>query len=268
MLADIVAPLGGVVDGVAYQGTLAQVGSSSRPDIRRSTRSQDLAEQRPGQLDPGRSMTPMSAVVRVLLCDDHLVVREGLSRLLDGYPRIEVVGKAADGLEAVQAARELDPDVILMDLQMPNLDGVEATRRIVAANPATRVLVLTSFSEGDRVRAAIEAGAAGYLLKDTHPDELIRAIETVARGESPIDPRAARAFIDHGRQVRPDASLKPREREVLQLLGAGLSNKVIAMRLGISEATVKAYLTQIYRQIGVADRTQAALYASSHDFRA
>ena len=155
-----------------------------------------------------------------------------------------------------------------MDLQMPNLDGVEATRQIVETDPGARVLVLTSFSEGDRVRAAIDAGAAGYCLKDTHPDELIRSIEAVARGESPIDARAARSFIDHDRGDRPGASLKPREREVLELLGAGLSNRVIAIRLGISEATVKAYLGQIYRQIGVTDRTQAALFANKHGFRA
>lgn len=210
----------------------------------------------------------MTDVIRVLLCDDHVVVREGLSRLLTGYTGIEVVGKAADGFEAVAAARDLVPDVILMDLAMPNLDGVEATRRIVEENSSIRVLVLTSFSEGDRIHAAIDAGAAGYLLKDTHPEELIRAIESVVRGESPIDPRAARAFIDHDRGDRPGATLKPREREVLELLGAGLSNRVIALRLGISDATVKAYLTQIYRQIGVSDRTEAALYASHHKFRA
>ena len=175
---------------------------------------------------------------------------------------------ASDGFEAVTAARDLDPDVILMDLLMPNLDGVEATRRIVEADPGARVLILTSFSEGDRVRAAIDAGAAGYCLKDTHPEELIRSIEAVARGESPIDARAARSFIDHDRGDKPGASLKPREREVLELLGAGLSNKVIAIRLGISEATVKAYLGQIYRQIGASDRTQAALFANKHGFRA
>ncbi|MFN0284102.1 MAG: response regulator [Kineosporiaceae bacterium] len=213
-------------------------------------------------------MTPSSTVVRVLLCDDHVVVREGLSRLLEGYDGVEVVGTAADGVDAVCAARALDPDVILMDLLMPRLDGVEATRQIVTANPAARVLVLTSFADGDRVRAAIDAGAAGYCLKDAHPDQLVRAIGSVARGESPIDPRAARSFIELDRLDSPGASLKPREREVLELLGTGLTNKAIAVRLGISEATVKTYLTQIYRRIGAADRAEAALFVSRHGFRA
>lgn len=210
----------------------------------------------------------MSAALRVLLCDDHVVVRKGLARLLSGYDSVEIVGEAADGEEAVEAARTLRPDVVLMDLVMPNVGGVEATRRIVEQVPDTRVLVLTSFSEGEQIRAAIEAGAAGYALKDAAPEEIVRAIESVARGESPIDPRAARAFIDHDRVEKPAASLKPREREVLELLGAGLSNRAIAVRLGISEATVKTYLTNIYKQIGAADRTQAALFVSKNNFRA
>lgn len=210
----------------------------------------------------------MSGVLRVLLCDDHLVVRKGLARLLSGYGTVEIVGEASDGEEAVAAARALQPDVVLMDLVMPKVDGVEATRRIVEQVPGTRVLVLTSFSEGEQIRAAIDAGAAGYALKDAAPEELVRAIESVSRGESPIDPRAARAFIDHDRSDRPGSSLKPREREVLELLGAGLSNKAIAVRLGISEATVKTYLTNIYKQIGASDRTQAALFVSKNSFRA
>jgi DNA-binding NarL/FixJ family response regulator len=210
----------------------------------------------------------VTGVLKVLLCDDHLVVRKGLARLLAGYGTIEIVGEASDGEEAVAAARALRPDVVLMDLVMPNVDGVEATRRIVEQVPDTRVLVLTSFSEGEQIRAAIDAGAAGYALKDAAPEELVRAIESVSRGESPIDPRAARAFIDHDRSDRPGSSLKPREREVLELLGAGLSNRAIAVRLGISEATVKTYLTNIYKQIGAADRTQAALFVSKNNFRA
>jgi DNA-binding NarL/FixJ family response regulator len=210
----------------------------------------------------------MDGPIRVLLCDDHVVVREGLHKLLSGFPGVQVIGKAADGLEALDAARRLGPDVILMDLAMPNLDGVEATRRITAEWPGIRVLVLTSFAEGDRVRAAIDAGAAGYVLKDTEPEELIRAIESVTRGEAPIDPRAARAFLQREQRENPQAGLKPREREVLELLGTGLSNKAIALRLGISDATVKAHLTQIYRQIGVTDRTQAALWARANEFTA
>lgn len=210
----------------------------------------------------------MDTPIRVLLCDDHVVVREGLQKLLAGFPGVQVVGKAADGVEAVEAAAALAPDVILMDLAMPNLDGVEATRRITERWPGIRVLVLTSFAEGDRVRAAIDAGAAGYVLKDTAPDELIRAIESVTRGEAPIDPRAARAFLERERQDSPEAGLKPREREVLELLGTGLANRAIGLRLGISDATVKAHLTQIYRQIGVTDRTQAALWARANGFKA
>lgn len=210
----------------------------------------------------------MSDALRVLLCDDHVVVRKGLARLLSGYDTVEIVGEAADGEEAVEAARRLRPDVVLMDLVMPNVGGIEATRRIVEQVPDTRVLVLTSFSEGEQIRSAIEAGAAGYALKDAAPEELVRAIESVGRGESPIDPRAARAFIDHDRVEKPGSSLKPREREVLELLGAGLSNRTIAVRLGISEATVKTYLTNIYKQIGAADRTQAALFVSKNNFRA
>lgn len=206
--------------------------------------------------------------VRLLLCDDHAVVRKGLTRLLSGYEGVEVVGEAADGAEGVDAAAALAPDVILMDLVMPNVDGIEATRRIVEADPGARVLVLTSFSDGDRVRSAIEAGALGYCLKDAQPDELVRAIRSVARGESPIDPRAARSFIDQDRVEKPGASLTPREREVLELLGTGMTNRAIAVRLGITEATVKTYLTDIYRQIGASDRTQAALFVSKNGFRA
>jgi DNA-binding NarL/FixJ family response regulator len=206
--------------------------------------------------------------IRVLLCDDHVVVREGLHKLLSGYPEVQVVGKAVDGEEAVAAAHRLAPDVVLMDLAMPQMDGVEATRRITAELPDVRVLVLTSFAEGDRVRAAIDAGAAGFALKDTDPEELVRAIGSVVRGEAPIDPRAARAFLASSRRDGPETGLKPREREVLELLGTGLANRAIGVRLGISDATVKAHLTQIYRQLGVTDRTQAALWARANGFRA
>lgn len=206
----------------------------------------------------------MAEAIRVLLCDDHAVVLQGLGRLLEAEDGIDVVGTAADGTEAVAAVAALEPDVVVMDLSMPNVDGVEATRRIAERHPRVRVLVLTSFAEGERVAAAIEAGAAGYALKDAEPDDLVRAIEAVARGEAPLDPRAARAYLDQTRVESPIASLTPREREVMQLLASGLSNKVIAIRLGISDATVKAHLTQIYRQIGVADRTQAALYVREH----
>jgi DNA-binding NarL/FixJ family response regulator len=209
-------------------------------------------------------MTSPAATIRVLLCDDHVVVREGLARLLENAPGIEVVAVASDGLEGLEQARETRPDVILMDLSMPLLDGVGATRAIIAELPETYIVVLTSFADRERVLDAIDAGAAGYVLKDSDGDEVVRAIRAAAAGDSPLDPRAARAVLTRRSRETPTTSLTPREREVLALVGGGLSNKVIAIRLGISEATVKAHLTRIYQQIGVTDRTQAALWAREH----
>ena len=203
----------------------------------------------------------VTVAIRVLVCDDHLIVREGLSRLLDGSDGITVVGMAADGEEGVAEAVRLRPDVVLMDLLMPRVDGVEATRRIVDAVPGATVLVLTSFADRERVVGAIDAGAAGYVLKDAEPADLIRAVHSAAKGYAPLDPRAARTLLDTRSPSAPGATLSPREREVLQLLARGLANKVIAIRLGITEGTVKAHLTAIYKQIGVSDRTQAAIWA-------
>jgi DNA-binding NarL/FixJ family response regulator len=202
--------------------------------------------------------------IRVLLCDDHAVVREGLARLLESTEGIEVVGTAADGAEGVAAAIALRPDVVLMDLAMPNLDGVAATRRIAAEAPDARVVVLTSFSDNSRIHDALDAGARGYLLKDAEASEVVRAIRAAARGEAPLDPRVARAVLARGTTPAPLSGMTAREREVLALLGTGMANKVIARRLGISEATVKAHLTRIFRQIGVTDRTQAAIWAREH----
>jgi DNA-binding NarL/FixJ family response regulator len=201
--------------------------------------------------------------IRVLLCDDHAVVREGLARLLESTEGIDVAGTAADGVEAVAAAVELRPDVILMDLQMPNLDGVGATRRISSEAPEAQVVVLTSFSDNTRIHDALDAGARGYLLKDAEAPEVVRAIRAAARGEAPLDPRVARAVLARGTTPAMDG-MTAREREVLGLLGTGLANKAIARKLGISEATVKAHLTRIFRQIGVTDRTQAAIWAREH----
>jgi DNA-binding NarL/FixJ family response regulator len=198
--------------------------------------------------------------VRVLLCDDHLMVREGLEQLLSGFAGVEVVGAAASGEEAVELARKLDPDVVLMDLSMPGMGGIRATRRIRADRPAIRVVVLSSFGESASVLEAIDAGATGFLLKDADGEELARAVRAASRGEAPLDPRAARAILGRGHDDPLDG-MTAREREVLQLVSVGHPNKVIAMRLGISEATVKAHLTRIYRQLGVADRTQAAILA-------
>lgn len=197
--------------------------------------------------------------IRVVIVDDHAVLRAGLEQLLAGQPDLEVVGTAASGGEAIELVRELRPDVVLMDLQMPGIDGVAATREIVAGKLAD-VLVLTSYSDAERIVGALDAGAMGYLLKDADPDEVLIGIRAVARGESPINPRAARELLG-ARRTTPAAELTPRETEVLVLVRQGLANKQIARRLGISERTVKAHLTSAFQRIGVVDRTQAALWA-------
>jgi DNA-binding NarL/FixJ family response regulator len=207
---------------------------------------------------------PPGGSVRVLLADDHVIVRDGLARLLEGAEGIEVVGTAGDGEEAVAATLALTPDVVLMDLAMPVLDGVGATRRITAEAPATRVVVLTSFSDNTRVLDALDAGARGYVLKDAEGSEVVRAVRAAARDEAPLDPRVARTVLARGRTGSALSGMTTREREVLELLGSGLANKAIARRLEISEATVKAHLTRIYKQIGVVDRTQAAMWAQEH----
>jgi DNA-binding NarL/FixJ family response regulator len=199
--------------------------------------------------------------IRVLVVDDHTMVRMGLVQLLSTTPDLEVVGQAANGLEAVARVAELDPDVVLMDLQMPEMDGVRATRAITATGRA-QVLVLTSFSDPGRIVDAIDAGAVGYTLKDADPEELLEAVRAVARGESPLHPRVARQLITAragGGQARD--ALTARELEVLELVRQGLANKQIARRLGISERTVKSHLTSVFSAIGVADRTSAALWA-------
>jgi len=199
--------------------------------------------------------------IRVVIVDDHAMLRAGLEQLLGGEPDVEVVGKAASGDEAITLVREVRPDVVLMDLQMPGVDGVSATREIVSEELAD-VLVLTSYSDAERIVGALDAGALGYLLKDAEPDEVLRGIRAVARGESPIDPKAARELLGSRRTTSAAAAdLTPRESEVLALVRQGLANKQIARRLGISERTVKAHLTSTFQRIGVVDRTQAALWA-------
>ncbi len=206
--------------------------------------------------------------IRVVLADDHAVVRRGLAGLLSSAGDIEVVGQAADGAEAMERVAQEQPDVIVMDLQMPGVDGVEATRRIVAGHPEVQVLVLTSFSDSERIVAALDAGAVGYLLKDADPDDVIEGVRAVSRGESPLHPRAARELLRARSEpggTSPSsvtlAQLTPRETDVLRLVRLGLANKQIARRLDISERTVKAHLTSAFQRIGVADRTQAALWA-------
>ena len=205
-------------------------------------------------------------MIRVLLADDHSLVRDGLGRLLASVPDIEVVAAAVDGAEAVRLAREHRPDVILMDLRMPGMDGSEATRRLLEEDPATQVVILTSFSERDEILSALDAGAIGYLLKDAEPDEVIRGVRAAAHGESPLAPKAARELLG-SRSSAPASQLTDREREVLRLVTRGLPNKLIARELGISEKTVKAHLTAIFQRIGVADRVQAAMWARDHHIR-
>jgi DNA-binding NarL/FixJ family response regulator len=200
-------------------------------------------------------------MIRVLLADDHGVIRDGLGRLISALDDVELAGVAADGVEAVERAQTIEPDVVLMDLDMPGLDGIEATRRILAQRPQTAVLVLTAFSDRARILGALEAGAVGYLLKDVASDEVAEGIRAAARGESPLDPRAARTVLTARNEPDPLAALSDREREVLKLLLEGLPNKLIARRLEITEKTVKSHLTRIFREIGVTDRTQAALWA-------
>ncbi|WP_421733593.1 response regulator [Cellulomonas sp.] len=201
--------------------------------------------------------------VTVLLADDHHLVRSGLAGLVDGAEGLRVVGQAADGAEAVALAAELLPQVVLMDLSMPVLDGVEATRRIVAARPGTHVVVLTSFSDTARVGDALAAGAIGYLLKDCDPRDLIAAVRSAALGFAPLDPRVARALLP-STTVSPADGLSPRELQVLRLLGKGMANKQIGRALGISERTVKVHVGHVFRQIGVTDRTSAALWGAQH----
>ena len=209
-------------------------------------------------------------MIRVLIADDHAVVRQGLRTFLALQDDMEVVADAADGEEAVRAAREHAPDIVLMDLVMPNMDGVEATRRIASERPATRVIALTSFLEDDKVLPAVRAGAAGYLLKDVGPPELVRAIRTVHGGEALLHPAVAARVLEEVAAPAPaltpapprgDPGLTPREREVLALVARGLANKRIAQELGIAEKTVKIHVSRILHKLGVADRTQAALYA-------
>jgi len=203
-------------------------------------------------------------MIRLLIADDHAVVRTGLRHLVATFDGVELVGAAANGDEAVALCAEHGPDVVLMDLEMPVLDGIEATRRIVEAAPGVAVVVLTSFSDREQILRALDAGAIGYLLKDAEPAELERAVRAAARGEAPLDPRAGRALLQDRVAGSPLDGLSEREREVLAMVARGLPNKLIARELGISEKTVKTHLTSVFRTIGVTDRTQAALWAERH----
>jgi DNA-binding NarL/FixJ family response regulator len=199
-------------------------------------------------------------MIRVLVAEDHPVVRDGLVRLLGGAPDIAVVADAADGDEAVRLAAEHQPDVVLMDLRMPTMDGSVATSLVLRDSPRIRVVILTSFAEREEILHALDAGAVGYMLKDADPAELIRGVRVAANGDSPLAPKVARTLLDH-RAMHVSRELTERETEVLRCVARGLPNKLIARELEISESTVKAHLTSTFQRIGVTDRVQAALWA-------
>ena len=202
-------------------------------------------------------------MIRVLIAEDHQVVRFGLEELLGSEDDLEVVAAVGNGAAAVAAVAEHRPDVILLDISMPEMTGIEAAGHILADRPEARIVMLTASAGRDQIIQAIDAGALGYMLKDSSPDELLEGIRVAARGEAPLDPKAARELLADRRETR-GPELTGREREVLELVAAGLPNKRIAMRLEISEKTVKAHLTRVYERIGVSDRTQAALWAREH----
>lgn len=207
----------------------------------------------------------MSEVIRVLIVDDHTIVRKGICALLAEIAGIEVVGEAADGQAAIAQAERLCPDVILMDLAMPRLDGIEATRQIKASQPESRILVMTSFATDDKVLPAIKAGALGYLLKESSPKDLVQAIHQIHRGESSLHPTIARKVLQEithpsDRPPTPDP-LTRREAEILLLVAQGLSNQDIARKLHISDPTVRSHVSNIMSKLHLATRIQAALYA-------
>jgi two-component system, NarL family, response regulator LiaR len=205
------------------------------------------------------------STIRVLICDDHSIVRKGIGALLATRPGLEVVGEASTGLEAISQAEVLHPDIILMDLMMPEMDGIEATRQLTSRQPSVRILVLTSFVADDKVFPAIKAGALGYLLKDSSPDELVNAIRQVARGEPSLEPTIARRLLLELHQTSQAGlasdPLTEREVEVLRLIAKGLSNREIAERLVVTERTVCTHVSNILEKLHLASRTQAALYA-------
>jgi NarL family two-component system response regulator LiaR len=207
----------------------------------------------------------MSSPIRVLIVDDHVIVRKGIRALLAAKRDIQVVGEAGDGAEAVAQAAALSPDVILMDLVMPRMDGIQATREIVARDPGTHVLVLTSFAADEQVFPAIKAGALGYLLKDSGPQELVQAIRQVYRGEPSLEPSIARKVLSElsspPRKPLTADPLTARELDVLRLIAQGRSNKEIAAQLAIAEETVHTHMSNILSKLHLASRTQAALYA-------
>jgi len=206
-----------------------------------------------------------TGMIRVLICDDHAILRKGIRALLTTEPDIEVVGEARDGQEVLSQAKALDPDVVLMDLVMPKMDGIEATRRLTGEGARARVLVLTSFAADDKVFPAIKAGALGYILKDSGPDDLVQAIRRVHRGEPSLEPEIARKVLfelAHPPQRPPTPDpLTEREMDVLRLIAQGKSNRDIAEELVLAELTVRTHVSNVLGKLHLASRTQAALYA-------
>ncbi|MGE5377842.1 MAG: response regulator [Bacteroidota bacterium] len=210
-------------------------------------------------------MTSQPPTIRVLIADDHTIVRRGIKALLAQTDDVQVVGEAVNGLEAVRLSKQLNPDIILMDLLMPVMDGIEATWQVTASQPHIRVLVLTSFVHDDKVFSAIKAGAMGYLLKESEPSHLIRSIYQIHQGQPSLDPRIARKIMQEI-QVQPGIKLTidpltARELDVLQLLAKGLSNKEIAGKLGVAEVTVRTHISHLLGKLHLANKIQAALYA-------
>jgi DNA-binding NarL/FixJ family response regulator len=206
--------------------------------------------------------------IRVLICDDQALVRSGFRMILEARSDLEVVGEAEDGLQAVELAGQTDPHVVLMDVRMPNLDGLEATRLIVASGSSAKVIVLTTYDVDEHVYAAVRAGASGFLLKDVQPTQLVDAIRVVAAGDALLAPSVTRRLLDKfasslSDRAPPDSlsSLTDREIEVLRLLATGLSNAELAERLFVSEATVKTHVSSVLRKLGVRDRVQAVVLA-------
>jgi DNA-binding NarL/FixJ family response regulator len=208
-------------------------------------------------------------VTRVLIADDDDLMRVGLIELLSGEPEIEVVGEASTGRQAVERARRLDPDVVLMDVRMPDLDGIGAARELTRATPDAKVLILTTFEQDDYIFGALRAGASGFLLKRTRPEELIAAVRTIAGGDSLLSPSVTRRVIDRmAQQPSPDLSdqakldeLTPREKEVLDLLARGMSNREIAAALVVEESTIRSHVKRILMKLNLRDRVQAVIFA-------
>lgn len=207
----------------------------------------------------------MTEPIRILIADDHPIVRQGLATVLEQENDLSVVGQAINGVEAVAKARQLLPDIILMDLQMPEMDGVEAINRIMAEELKAGIIILTTYDTDDHIFRGIEAGARGYLLKDSPPDEVVKAIRTVNRGESLIEPRVASRLLDRlgqlSRGPAPESTLSRREIEVLEVMATGAANKQIANELSIGQSTVKTHIVRIFNKLGVNGRTEAVAEA-------